>query len=323
MANFDVFNGDADGICALHQLRLAEPRQSTLVTGIKRDIALLQQVRAAAGDKITVLDLSLDKNRGALQKLLGQGAEVTYVDHHFAGEVPSHPALHALIDPAPTVCTSLLVDRMLQGRFRIWAVVAAFGDGLPESALCAAEPLGLDQEQLAALRELGECLNYNAYGESLDDLYFHPAELYRRLHSYPDPFRFIAEESVFATLRQGYAADMSLALAAGPEWEHPGGAAYILPDQPWCRRVSGVFGNHLAQAEPARAHAVLTRKTRGGFLVSVRAPRINPTGADELCRQFESGGGRKGAAGINHLPESELARFLALFGAAFNSENPS
>jgi len=38
MKYIDVFNGDADGICALHQLRLAEPVESTLVTGVKRDI---------------------------------------------------------------------------------------------------------------------------------------------------------------------------------------------------------------------------------------------------------------------------------------------
>ena len=38
----DVFNGDADGLCALHQLRLAEPlADAQLVTGVKRDIALL------------------------------------------------------------------------------------------------------------------------------------------------------------------------------------------------------------------------------------------------------------------------------------------
>ncbi len=42
--HYDVFNGDADGITALLQLRLAEPKSSTLVTGIKRDIKLLKQV---------------------------------------------------------------------------------------------------------------------------------------------------------------------------------------------------------------------------------------------------------------------------------------
>jgi hypothetical protein len=38
MAHCDVFNGDADGICALHQLRLAAPMPATLVTGPKHDV---------------------------------------------------------------------------------------------------------------------------------------------------------------------------------------------------------------------------------------------------------------------------------------------
>ncbi len=48
MTTFDVFNGDADGICALLQLRLANPLESILVTGVKRDIRLLQRVDAVA-----------------------------------------------------------------------------------------------------------------------------------------------------------------------------------------------------------------------------------------------------------------------------------
>lgn len=319
MANFDVFNGDADGICALHQLRLAEPRDSALVTGVKRDIALLKNVTAEHGDRITVLDISLDKNRAELQVLLALGAEVTYVDHHFAGEIPAHPALRAEIDTSPGTCTSLLVDAMLAGRFRAWAVVAAFGDSLPDSAKRAAAPLNLSESQLTALRELGECLNYNAYGDSVADLFFHPAELYGQLHGYADPFRFIADAPLFATLKQGYTADMALARALKPQWAYPGGTVFLLPDQAWARRVSGVFGNHMAQSETAVAHAVLTHKPRGGYVVSVRAPRDNPNGADELCHQFDSGGGRKSAAGINHLPESGLERFLELFRAAFKS----
>ena len=50
MRYFDVFNGDADGICALHQIRLAEPAESELVTGVKREIELLKRVRAGSGD---------------------------------------------------------------------------------------------------------------------------------------------------------------------------------------------------------------------------------------------------------------------------------
>ncbi len=49
MQFYDIFNGDADGICALHQLRLEEPRASVLVTGVKRDVRLLDRVTAARG----------------------------------------------------------------------------------------------------------------------------------------------------------------------------------------------------------------------------------------------------------------------------------
>jgi hypothetical protein len=46
MANYDVFNGDTDGIFGWHQLRLAHPRDATLVTGVKRDVGLVGRVEA-------------------------------------------------------------------------------------------------------------------------------------------------------------------------------------------------------------------------------------------------------------------------------------
>jgi len=79
---YDVFNGDADGLCALLQLRLASPCDSTLVTGVKRDIRLLEQVDAQPDDEIVVLDVSLDANRQALLRALHNGARVSWFDHH-------------------------------------------------------------------------------------------------------------------------------------------------------------------------------------------------------------------------------------------------
>ena len=108
---FDVFNGDADGICALHQLRLEQPAQATLITGRKREIALLERVQAEAGDRVTVLDISLARNRAALDALLLKGVSVDYFDHHQAGELPVQPGLHAISDTTPDVCTGMLVDR--------------------------------------------------------------------------------------------------------------------------------------------------------------------------------------------------------------------
>ena len=315
--NFDVFNGDADGICALHQLRLDHPVQSQLVTGVKRDISLLARIHASAEDHITVLDISLAKNRGALVTLLKLGARVDYFDHHIPGEIPDFPNLRANIDTSSEVCTSLLVDKHLQGRFTIWAVVAAFGDNLHQAAQSAAMPLRLNAGQLHALRELGECINYNAYGESVDDLYFHPAALYDLVHRHADPFTFMRDEPAFTLLKNGYAEDMQRACAERAEFSSECGEVYILPEGKWSRRVSGVYGNYLATSAPARAHAVLTQTREGGYVVSVRAPLTRKTGADALCSQF-GGGGRQGAAGINHLPEERLSDFIKQFNQAFS-----
>jgi hypothetical protein len=317
--NHDVFNGDADGICALHQLRLAFPASNNLVTGTKRDIDLLQRVEAGAGDEVTVLDLALDKNRDALLALLGKGAKIQYFDHHVAQDIPEHPNLAATIDTSPEVCTSLLVNRHLDGKHLVWAVIGAFGDNLHEAAHRAAQPLGLRPQQLDTLRELGECLNYNSYGESVDDLHFHPAELYRTLHQHKNPFVFVREDGIFEILKQGYAEDMALARAIKPEHETPNGAVYLLPAKPWSRRVSGAFGNVLASASPDRAHAVLTQRGDSAFVVSVRAPQSTNRGADILCARFATGGGRKGAAGINRLPEDELPGFMQAFDEVFSA----
>ncbi|OJW57661.1 MAG: acetyltransferase [Thiobacillus sp. 65-1059] len=313
MPLIDVFNGDADGICALHQLRLIDPADSELITGPKRDIGLLKRVKAQAGDRVTVLDIALSKNRDALDRLLEAGAHVRYFDHHQPGDIPAHPHFEPHIDTDANVCTSLLVNRYLQGRQLAWAVAAAFGDNLADAARQAAAPLNLSAGQLAQLQSLGECLNYNGYGETLDDLFFDPAELYGQLRPFADPFAFVAESPAYRILQAGYRDDMARAAAVDAIEMRAAGRIFMLPAEKWARRISGVFGNRLAVESPAQAHAVLTAKPGGGYVVSVRAPLAARSGADELCSQFDSGGGRKGAAGINHLPESELGRFIASF----------
>jgi hypothetical protein len=309
---YDVFNGDADGIGALLQLRLAEPRESTLVTGAKRDIKLLQQVPPQAGIDVTVLDISLAENVQALDALLQAGARVRYFDHHHSGTIPGHPALEAHIDASPEVCTSLLVDRLLNGGQRIWAVVAAFGDNLEASARRAAEPLRLAETQIEKLRNLGQAINYNAYGETVDDLHFHPADLYARLYARRDPFAFIAEDEAYPVLRDGFANDMDEARRIAPETANASCALYILPNERWSRRVSGAFSNALVNEFPDRAHAVLTARGKD-YIVSVRAPRTNPRGAQVLCRRFATGGGREAAAGIQLLPRESLEDFARQF----------
>ena len=317
MADYDVFNGDADGICALLQLRLAEPREATLITGVKRDINLLAKFDAAAGDRLTVLDISMDKNNAALVAALERGAKVQYFDHHFPGDIPEHNKLTATIDTDAEVCTGLLVNRHLNNQFLPWAVTAAFGDNLHSAAIAAAGPLQLNDAQLAELDVLGTLLNYNGYGATVDDLFFAPDALFKALLPYPDPFEFIKSDSTFAKLKEGYASDMANAKAIDPHFASDDCAMFMFPQASWSRRVGGVYGNELARDYPDRAHALLSEIENNAYQVSVRAPINRREGADELCRQFATGGGRKAAAGINQLPEAEVDNFLQAFRTQF------
>jgi len=318
MAQIDIFNGDADGICALTQLRNAEPLESTLITGVKREIELVAKAEPVAGDRITALDLSFDKNREGVLRALQAGAEVFYVDHHFAGEIPQHDKLTTIIDPDPNVCTSLLVNGHLEGKHVEWAVTGAFGDNLGASARAIAAPLQISAERLALLENLGIYMNYNGYGATIEDLHFAPAELFELVRPYSTPFAFIegARES-FERLESGYRQDMAAAAAVKPVRESPKTAVFILPDEAWARRVSGVYSNDLANATPSRAHAVLTERPDGTYLVSVRAPLDRKQGADVLCRQFPTGGGRAAAAGINALPSDELGAFIHALAVSY------
>ncbi|MCK9564039.1 MAG: hypothetical protein M0R02_15105 [Bacteroidales bacterium] len=320
MTNYDVFNGDADGICALAQLRLAEPREAVIITGVKRDIDLLKQVDARTGDRVTVLDVSLDKNRADLDRVLAAGASVFYVDHHFPGDsLPDHPALSTIINEAADVCTSLLVDSHLKGAFRGWAIVGTFGDNLRKSALGLAKGSGYSEEQLRRLEDLGIYMNYNGYGSNLEDLHFPPAELYEKAVRFRDPLDFISSSNGdFEKLETGYRQDMRQAAELPPESATDKTAVFMFPDEPWARRVSGVYSNDLANNHPDRAHAILTRRKDGNYLVSVRAPLSNKTGAVDLCKQFPTGGGRAAAAGINELPTDMLGQFIDTFSAFYS-----
>jgi hypothetical protein len=321
MAIIDIFNGDADGICALVQLRNASPcEDNILVTGVKRDIALTDKVDAKVGDIVTILDVSMEKNQQGLARILAANASCLYIDHHFAGDIPAHQNLQAIINPAADVCTSILVNNYLGGKFVEWAIVGSFGDNLNNSAEILAKPLDISVDQLEQLKNLGIYINYNGYGASLDDLHFKPEQLFRLINQYASPFDFIESDRVnFDKLESGYHADMSAAQSLIAVRENDSNAIFILPNETWARRVSGVYSNDLANGAPDKAHAVLTEKSNGNYLVSIRAPLNNKTGADEICRQFPTGGGRKAAAGINDLPIELYDQFIDTFSSFYQS----
>jgi hypothetical protein len=309
----DLFNGDADGICALHQLRMAEPRRTRLITGVKRDIELFRHLPPDRPLDVTVLDLCFDKNEAGVRRVLQADGQVRYFDHHSAHTLFEHPRLHACIDQAADVCTSLLVDRHLAGRFRDWAIVGAHGDNLSPASFAMARARGHDAGEMEALQRLGLLLNYNAYGESTDDLHLPPLQLYEAVRRFESPFDFIAQADEYRRLAQGYEDDRHRSAALQPFWRHRDAELYLLPGEAWARRLSGTLANRLVAEGEGKSVAVLTRRSDGHFIVSVRIAARCAASADALCRRYPSGGGRRAAAGIDSLPESELEGFIAEF----------
>jgi len=309
--HYDIFNGDADGIISLIQLRLSTPLNSTLVTGVKRNIQLLKTVSAEAQDSFTVLDISMEKNTQPLLEVLDKGCDVFYADHHRAGDIPEHSNLNALIDLDANMCTALIIDQHLNGQFHDWAICAAYGDNLIAKADQLSAAAGYSKEQAELLKELGTLINYNGYGADLSDLHFDPAELFQALLKYQSPFDVFADKaSPYYALQAAYQDDLEKALAIPAMHSSEILSVFELPDQKWSRRISGVYGNLLANKGPNSAFAVLTKNAQGGYLVSLRAPLENKQGAGDICSQFETGGGRAAAAGVNHLPLESLPVFI-------------
>jgi len=317
--NYDIFNGDADGIIALLQLQLANPIESVKVTGVKRDIQLLKKITPQAGDNIRVLDISMEKNMAELHDALCVGARVMYVDHHKAGDIPNHANLFAHIDLDANMCTSLIVSNLIDKQYHLWAITAAYGDNLFAKANSEADKLGLTELEKSQLKAFGTYINYNGYGSEVADLHFAPEDLFNELLKYKSPLDAINDsESVYYVLEKAYKADMQKAADAKVLHNCDTAKVILLDDAPWARRVSGVLGNDLANQAPNKAHAVLTYNNKGSYTVSVRAPLNNKQGAVDVCSQFATGGGRAAAAGINELDQQQVEQFITTLVNFYN-----
>ena len=266
--HYDVFNGDADGICSLVQLRLSNPKNSKLITGVKRDISLLKKISPVKKDSVTVLDISMKKNYQEVVDFLELGVEIFYADHHQSGDLLTHENFRSHINESSNICTSLIINKYLSGKYQEWAIVGAYGDGMEKSARIIANKADLSKDDRTQLRLLGECINYNSYGTSEVGLLYHPSLLYKLLRRNYNPFDFISNETgVYNNILDSYYSDISKAEAISPEIENDNVSIVILPDEPWSRRVIGVYANLLMHDDKNRAHALMILNKNRSYLV--------------------------------------------------------
>ena len=167
------------------------------------------------------------------------------------------------------------------------------------------------------LHDLGTDLNYNAYGEHESDLIALPAGLHALLRGHVDPLA-LDDDGTLARIHATRVADFALAC------EHPpfrvgvhaiglrAARCRVEPAGPRRPRPRPRPAKHRVAASPCSPPTVTAR-----YVVSVRAPLAHRHGADVLCRQFASGEGRAGAAGIDRLPEAQLDAFLSSLARAF------
>ena len=120
MTHYDVFNGDADGMCALHQLRLAAPRDCRCSSPAPS--ATSRCSRGCGAREATASRCSTSRSTStatALDALLARGVRVTVVRSPLRRRRARAPATRRQRStPAPDVCTAMLVDRHLGGRCR-------------------------------------------------------------------------------------------------------------------------------------------------------------------------------------------------------------
>ena len=309
MRHFDIFNGDADGLCGITQLRLARSGDGIPITGVKRDINLLKRVEAKTGDSMTVVDISLEQNHSALETLLAKGCSISWFDHHHSPDIPTHPLLSTHIDTHRSTCSSLIVNEFLGNKFHEWAVVAAFGDNLATSARRLAHANNINDKHLELFNQLGRCINYNSYGDTIGDLIIKPIDLYHKMVNLEHPLELINGSNIVETLQKNMDDDSKFAQQIPLAEINSRVAVVVLPNEKWARRVSGFYANQLANSFPDRSHAVLIEKDNN-FLVSLRAPKNEPFNAHKVAKIFPTGGGREAAAGIQHLSKQDQQKLI-------------
>lgn len=317
MQFYDIFNGDADGIISLHQYRMDKPQHAELITGVKRDVELTRHCTSTQHGKITVFDISLLANKLHMDIIMENHNNVEWYDHHEPGDTKYNDQLVLHVDTSPVCCTNIIIDNILSGKYRPWTICGAYGDNLHDQAL-KLNPC-FDESTMNQLREVGETLNYNGYGNVESDLTVHPRDVYLDIQQYESPFEYRKESIIYNKIYNQMKLDAKELESSEVLYESSTGSIILLPETSASIRYSGIYSNQQTTDNPTKAYAIFTSINHEMYRVSIRSPKISPAGASKLAMMFPTGGGREKAAGINELPKLELNNFIEKFEEVYST----
>lgn len=315
MKYYDIFNGDADGLISLHQYRMFFPKKSKPISGVKRDVKLLRHVLNVKKSIITVFDISHRSNADYVESILSNSNKITWFDHHEADYYRPGNNFRMNLDSDPNCCTSWLVDQYIDGAHRPWTLAAAYGDNM-DSLVERINP-AFSEHTLKVLKEVGQTLNYNGYGNTIEDLNADPVDVYNDMKQYESPFKYKRDSELYGMIHAQMLKDAADLASSDILYNDTNIDVVLLPDTKAAVRYSGIYSNQLTTDNPNKAFAVLTR-VEGGYRVSIRAPKNAPVGASAVALQFATGGGREKAAGINLLPVDEYDKFVGALQKQFS-----
>ena len=151
-------------------------------------------------------------------------------------------------------------------------------------------------------------LNYNSYGDAIEELYYSPVELHKRMRNYSNPVTFIEGESVFSNLREAYYQDMSAARGVLGE-TRPGGLVNFLPNLPWARRLTVTFANLIANDYRNQVIAVLTHGDSHHYRVHLRTPEASTVAAVIFAGDFRRVVAARRQVGLTFCPNRTSTYF--------------
>lgn len=316
-----ALNGDADGIFSfriLHESLGLRESNVRIVSDVKRQTHLIERVLAAENEDIYALDIELSKNSESVLKLINKN-RFFWFDHHVSkfsvDEIINHINFHNFINTASNYNTSKIAYEKMNSKSSGWMISALFGDGLQEIAQDECDKHKISAADAKVLEQVGRFINYNSYGNSATDLFFHPVDICHDVLKYSDPVEFYRQSEIPKKIERFYEEDRTQFLNFLGQLK----AADILdlPNEPWSIRFSGEAGNTLSRMYPDRTFAIVSQNRDSTYNVSVRSSKNSMVHIGQFCNQFHNGGGRAHSGGITSLPSEQLQHFKSEFRKEF------